>query len=557
MKSLRIVLWLSALPLAGWAQDNSYEALARTFSQTNPVGSARFQALGGTHAALGADVTTLSGNPAGLGFYTRSEVSLSPSLSLTNNASTYIGTRTNASGTRFDVANFGIVLAGGNRSPIASQRWRGSLGISYNRQNNLTNTIRFGGRNNRSSQADAFAETATNEFLDSQQDNPGNPSQWVTPRDFRNDLAANRNLFDFPTSMYYYGLLIEPGSVNGSPYTGSEAGNETDQSFTFRSTGGVSQLNFAYGASFADKLYLGLTIGRATMNYTTRKTMQEAFIPTVANPVAIEGFTYDNDLTTKGNGWNASFGAILRPADFIRIGASITTPTWFTITESVSQSLQTNLVRLYEVSGATNPEFDANLIGELRGAGFDIVQQGGIDYIRSVPRLSVLPFDATYQLRTPFKANGGVALFFGKSGFLSGDVEYVAYQSMNFSTNDPNADGGLRDGFYNGVVDRMYRNVVNVKLGGEYRLGAISLRAGAGYYGDPYQATFDDLNRTRVTLSGGAGYRTDRFYVDFAAVHSRTQSAFSPYLLADTRDYFSAKINQNATNLVLTMGVFF
>jgi hypothetical protein len=554
MNSVRIFLALGLLlPLAGRAQDNSYEALARTFSQPNPVGSARFQALGGTHSALGADVTTLSGNPAGLGFYTRSELSLSPSFQFNNNAATYIDNRTTATGTGLSLANVGLVLAGGNRNPVGASRWRGSLGFSYSRQANLSNTVRFGGRNIRSSQVDAFAEQATNEFLNSQQDSPNDPSQWVTPLDYRNDLYANGNVFDFPTSMYYYGLLIEPTTVNGSPYVGAEFGKTSDQSFTFTSTGGVNQLNFAYGASYADRVYLGITVGRSSLNYTTRKTLQETFV----NPQAIGSFTYDNDLTTKGNGWNATVGAIFRPTDFLRIGASFSSPTWYTISESVSQSVQTNVVRPYEVSENANPEFDANLISNLSRAGFGITQQGGVNFITSVPRLEVLPFDATYQLRTPFKANGGVALFFGKAGFISGDLEYVAYQSMRFSSNDPNADAGLSDGFYNDVVRRTYRNTVNVKVGGEYRLGSISLRAGAGYYGDPYQATFDDLNRTRVSLSGGAGYRNDRFYVDLAAVHSRTQSAFSPYILADTRDYYSAKINQSTTNLVLTLGTFF
>jgi hypothetical protein len=80
MKDIRKVLLASLLMSsisAGFAQDNNYDALSRLFSQTAPSGSARFQALGGNHSALGADISSNSSNPAGLGFYTRSEFSIS------------------------------------------------------------------------------------------------------------------------------------------------------------------------------------------------------------------------------------------------------------------------------------------------------------------------------------------------------------------------------------------------------------------------------------------------------------------------------------------------
>ena len=51
----------------------SYAESALLFSRTNPGGSARIQALGGTQVSLGGDYSSAFSNPAGLGMYNKSE----------------------------------------------------------------------------------------------------------------------------------------------------------------------------------------------------------------------------------------------------------------------------------------------------------------------------------------------------------------------------------------------------------------------------------------------------------------------------------------------------
>lgn len=526
------------------AQDNNYDALARTFSQTGPVGSARFQALGGPHAALGADASTLMGNPAGLGFYSRSELNFTPGVAIQNNQSSYLNTSQSGSKTSFNVGNVGVIFAGNRSNPVGYSRWRGALGLGYTRSYGLNNAIAFGGLNNRSSMVDFFAEDATREAQDFN----------TTVQDFRNDLDQNGNTFDYPTSMYYYGFLIDPNSQNGPPYSGAEPGKSTNQSFRFNSDGATSQWTVAYGANYDDKLYLGASLGLARMNYTTSKVMQETFV----NPAQIQGFSYENTLSTRGGGINFSAGAILRPTDFLRIGASFSSPTWFNISETTESNLRVDLFRPIDVAPVgTNDPGLTDLLNRLRGAGYTISNQGGRIVINSIPRLAVKPFDSNYQLRTPFKANGGVALFFGKNAFVSGNVEYVAYAGMRLSSNDDNADGGLADGTYTDAVRRAYQNVLNYKVGGEYRIQNLHFRAGLSYYADPYKSTFDDLNRARTIYSGGVGYRTDKFYVDVAALFGKSTSAFAPYVLNNSTEYASARTDNTTTQVILSVGTYF
>ena len=63
---------------------------ALRYSRNDIVGTARFSAMAGAYGALGADFTTLSYNPAGIGFYQFSELTFTPSIGNVV-ATTYFG----------------------------------------------------------------------------------------------------------------------------------------------------------------------------------------------------------------------------------------------------------------------------------------------------------------------------------------------------------------------------------------------------------------------------------------------------------------------------------
>ncbi len=536
-KIIAIGLFMNGL--VGFAQNNEYPALAQLYSQVGPRGSARMLGLGGNYATLGADISNAGGNPAGLGFYRKSEFSFSPSLNINQNSAAYIDQTTTASKNQFNIGNIGLVIASNNTDSWSG--WKtGAFAISYSREYNLNNTIKFSGLNNRSSMTDAFAQTANQEAANSN----------VTTGDFEKDFSSNGTNFDYPTSMYYFGYLIEPTTANGAPYTGVELKKSSNQNFTFNSTGATSQWNFAYGASYKDKLYLGVGMALPRFTYNTTKTYQESFV----GPTEINGFTSDNNLQSSGKGVNFSFGAIYRPNEIIRIGGSITTPTWYDITETTSQGLLVD-VKGIEISNANTQQY-TQYLNNLKAKGYTIADISNKRYITGIPRLYVAPFESRYQLTTPFKANGGVAIFFGKMGFISGDVEYVGYSGMSFKSTDTNADSDLKNGGYNQDIRRIYQNVVNMKVGGELRLNPIYLRAGLAHYADPVKAT-DGIDRSRLIASLGAGVRTDKSFFDVAFLYGTSQSAFSPYTLSDTQKFASAKITNTTTNITATVGLFF
>jgi hypothetical protein len=141
----------------GFGQIYSYPNLAKNFSTTFATGTARMQALGGNYSVLGADLSSLAGNPAGLGFYTRSELGLSVGYQKSSTASTYLSQGSSVDNSLVHLPNFGLVIA---IDQYEQKDWNGSFGIGYSRQVLFNQPISVAGTNNRSSILDSFIESA-------------------------------------------------------------------------------------------------------------------------------------------------------------------------------------------------------------------------------------------------------------------------------------------------------------------------------------------------------------------------------------------------------------
>ena len=104
-------LWLSVilmcLSFTGWTQGFVENALL--FSRTKPGGSARVQGLGGAQIALGGDYSSALSNPAGLGFYNRSEITFSPAVNTYKVNSTHLGSKENTSSSKLTIPGLSLI----------------------------------------------------------------------------------------------------------------------------------------------------------------------------------------------------------------------------------------------------------------------------------------------------------------------------------------------------------------------------------------------------------------------------------------------------------------
>lgn len=522
MKKVNIFKTLGLSMVIFTANSQDYSGDAFRFSQLiNPAGSSRMRALGGDHAAIGADVSNISGNPAGLGLYTRSEFSASAWLNSLQTSTSYIGSSINSDKSNFALNNIAIVFGGNSGNNSKPNKYRGgwssgNFGISYNRNSNLFNNFSFSGVNKRSSLADSYVEQVN-----------GNSNNTTSFLDSKDQFNPNTRVAQSAEALYYQMYLIEP-SGSGTPYRRFDYTNPANgvrQEGNFQSEGKTSQWTFAYGANYNDKLYIGVSGGVANLNYDFVNTQTDEF----GGGKFINSFTANQLLTVQGKGVNLSGGLIFRPNNLVRIGATIHSPTWYSISESYDQN----------ISVSVNQSNTANIPKDLQSG-------------------SVAPYDFDYELRTPLRASVGMAVFLGKKGFITTDAEYVGYNNMKLTaTTLSPTDNSAFTNDNKRYINQDYKNVVNLKVGAELRTGNIHFRGGVAYLADPYKVKYDNIDRSRLVLSGGAGYKSNSFYLDLTGSYSANKSAFTPYTLKNDADYASAKIDSKNTNLSFTFGTYF
>lgn len=518
MKKLNIfkALGLSIAVFAANAQDYSSDAFR--FSQiTNPAGTSRMRALGGDHSAIGADVSNISGNPAGIGLYSRSEFSVSAGINSLQTGTNYINTLTNETKNNFGLNNLAIVFGNNNTRTYSNSGWKaGNFGISYNRNSNLFNNFSFGGLNNKSSLADSYAELVSRDSK--------NTGAYLDSKDM---FDPNTRIAQTAESMYYQMYLIDPVDGVGAPYKRIDYTNPAPvrQNGNFQSEGKTSQWTFAYGANYNDKLYLGVSGGIASLNYDFTNTQTDTFV----GGKFINDFTANQLLTVQGKGVNITGGLIFRPNNLVRIGATIHSPTWYSISESYDQNISANV----------NQSNTAGIPKDLRP-------------------VSVAPYDFDYELRTPLRGSVGMAVFVGKKGFITADAEYVGYNKMKLTaTTLSPSDNQAFTTDNTRYINSDYKNVVNLKVGAEMRTGNVHFRGGVAYLADPYKVKYDNIDRSSLAYSGGLGYKSNSFYLDLTGSYSAYKSAFTPYTLSNPEDYASAKIDTKNTNLSFTFGTYF
>ncbi len=456
------------VPVATRAQTVS-DALR--FSQWEYGGTARFIGTGSTMGAIGADLSLSSTNPAGLGWYQKSEFSITAGLQNTTvNARMLDATNSpNLEGLRggFNVQNIGMVFVS---QPRNAGKWRGSnFAITFNHLTGFNREFAF--------------EGITPGSITQRYQELANSGLGID--DYETDLANQAGaLYDFDEDGRYD---IDYEIPKQAPLL-----YKTQEGII---RGSMSEISFALAANYDDVVIIGASVGLPVVYFSQDKTYFEEDDPKLINGGAIPYFKdlqLREQLTTLGGGVNAKLGLIIRPSQFLRIGASVHSPTVLSLSDDYESTLTYNY---YE---------DAKEQGQFLG------------------KSASSPGRFEYLLNTPWRAMGGVGLLFGKNGFLSADVEFVDYGKARFRY-----DGfsGAEQSINNAVRGQL-TDVLNLRLGGEYAYGMFRFRAGINRLPSPYQG---DEN-ARYLLSAGTGIRLKGFFMDLAYRGSRFEERYYPYL---------------------------
>ncbi|MFT2010340.1 OmpP1/FadL family transporter [Pontibacter sp. 13R65] len=497
--------------LLGWSGTAfaQSEVDALRYTRLGVSGSARIQGIGGAQSALGADISSMFVNPAGLGMFRRSEITISPGFSTANansriaNPDTYFGPSVSDNRNSFGIPQAGIVFAD-RRGDNDGSDWRGTnIGLSITRLNNFNSQTAYNGNTQDWTIVDYFAEQANNRATMS------NGRTLI-----KDDLDAEFNNYSTLEGMAYGTYLIDVYEDDDGEYA-APVDRALDVSFgeEVLRKGSQNQFDIGVGTSYRDKIYLGASVGIVSTNYSQVRMYRESD----ADPsTTFNNMQLRDEFTTRGAGINLKLGAIFRPVDALRIGASVQTPTSYSFDETYATSLNANFS--------------------------DIGNQNAVQ----------APGQFSYGLTTPFRATGGIAYFLNKLGFISADVEYVNYAGARFRERDSDFGGsGNYFGNINTRIRETYQSAVNIRVGAEARYEVFRFRAGYAHGGDPYKGA--ELDGSTSTISLGTGVRLQNYFVDVAYTSTSMQSAYSPYSF---NTGVSPQINTDnrLNNVVFTVG---
>ena len=493
---LVLLLWIS---LQAWSQ-NANDALR--YSRILYGGTARFQAMGGAFGAVGADFSVIATNPAGLGLFRSSEVTFSPSAFINHTSSDYNSVNSIDNKVNFALGDFGIVLSYNPQKKGKTSGFRNfNFAIGLNRQNDFNTRIVMQGPNNKSSLLTEWVNTLN--------------SQYLQPNDVD-------QMYQFDIGLAHAANLIYLNDTVNRIYANDAPKGGVYQQKTVTTQGSISEFDISLGANFNDILYFGVTLGIPFIRYYENNQYQEVKIDETIP--YFRSLNYNQSVETHGTGINLKAGVIVRPANWIRIGASIHTPTYYgNMKDNYSSSMSANF-----------------------------------DSLLSEPQYSPQGY-FNYQMITPFRAIGSLAFIIGQVGLISAEYEYVNYRQARFysdgSTEFDAVNKDIKTNYtYPNIVVRSGQNwfnlPVNFRLGTEWRIKNFRIRGGLGYVGKPYQDP-DTKSGEVYSASGGIGYRGTHFFADLTYGWSQTKQEYYFY----DSSLVNPSYNTNTSNTIIaTLG---
>ncbi len=450
----KIILLLSVLFISeAWTQN---EIDLYRFSKTTYQGSARFEAMGGSFGALGADLSSAQINPAGYGRYSSSQIGASLFGGAVNNTSVFNGTTQQRSEGLGGLGNAAIVL-----TTDVSEDNKGFLyvqvGLGYNRIESYRNSFKYSGQQYYSL-LDDYVDQANGYYSD----------ELSTYFPFSTNLALGTGALVYNSSGPFYQSKLNAGDVIHNRNVAS--------------TGGSNEYFLSVSANYINRLYIGANLGVRTFDYEEK--IQHNEVLTDFTGTDFRGFDYNYSLKTSGTGVNLKIGAIYLLTPMVRFGIALHTPTFTELKD----------------------EYSANMTSYFMNTS------------ASTPAQSIPQGVNKYGIRNPTKVIGSLGLVFGTRGCLNIDVDYLNYQNAYLTATSDESYPSYDYAYENKVADTLFQRAVNIRIGGEIVLfNSFYLRAGYGYYGNAIKSG-TELSPDQL-FSGGFGYKRGNYTFDIAYKH--------------------------------------
>lgn len=504
----------SAMLTASMAVQAQDTYLNYTLTQTSDLfGSARHVGMGGATGALGADLSSISLNPAGIGMFRRSDVSLTAGF--VRQADTKGVSSSNALHGSFD--QIGAVFA----FPMNPDGMKYvNFALNYQRKGDFKHTFiadqpNAGGLSLSYQMANMCSRYADGDRMPS---------------------ALSQALFD--AGVIYRadrGFDGQPTNTGGGAFSGNQ--------FQSISEGALHSFDFNLSGNYADRYYWGITIGVDYINYTNSCYYTE-FCGTEDQP-----YDFDADSWKKitGVGANVKLGFIARPIEYspLKVGFTIETPTFYSFKMDAQLDVTSH-------TDADNPD----------------------EWYEDRATYSIDSY-LDYNLRSPWRFRASLGYTVGNWLALGADYEYALYNREKVSyTNDSywadSWNDGEADHALNDFTSETLKGVHGLRIGGEARVGGgLSVRAGYNYYSKAHRddaflahnasATTMDvattahyMNLSEVNiLTLGLGFKAKHAYLDIAYKYRAQSGQFYAF---DDIDLKPVNVDLDRHQMFFTLG---
>lgn len=481
------------------ATQDTYVGAALATEDLN--GTARYVGMGGAMDALGADISVMGSNPAGIGLFRKGQVSGTLSVvSQEDGKSFQNGSKTHVS---FD-----------------------QIGIVFSTQSGKTSYLNFGFNfhKNRNFNHVLFAEGALSRIKTSKDD-----IDYFGAQNRQSVIKDGLGMFDklawSQLDDLYFGNLIYDGE-----FVSDYVYDKYD--FNRANTGYIGEFDFNISGNIKNRLYLGLTLGVHNVNYKNYSEYYESLnddnhVRDDHRDVLIS----DNHKIT-GYGFNFKAGVIVRPVEEspFRIGLSVSTPTFYRLTTENYTTIGGNVDR-----SSAKEDFR-----------FNTPWKFGLSLGHTISNNIAL--GAVYEYAD-----------YGACDMRSIDGGHYDYW------NDTYYDSSSSDSHMKQHIEKTLKGVHTFKIGGEFKVDRnIALRLGYNYVSPMYQengvrdqtvyspgvyyaSTTHYVNwKATNRVTAGVGFSFDKFRLDLAYQYSTRKGDFYPFMKDLSADY----IDEDAGEIV-------
>ena len=490
MKKIFLTSMLLGTGLAMQAQD-TYLNDQMTNTSGDVYGTARFVGMGGAMGALGADISTISWNPAGIGLLRKSELGFTAGAVWDSKGVNGIN---RAHATLDQMGGVFSFRTGNDKMPYCN------VAFNYQKKKNFNNA--FFADNDYLNGLSQMSQLA--DLVNAGYDTDNNLAGW-----------ALDNLYLIPLYKDANG-----GLTPQQPHEGAEPAQYVNKykgelnRYTQKTWGALNAFDINISGNVKNRCYWGFTLGFDQLRYRAQNDYYEESSCQEGGELNMGDYSLYTDREIDGVGINMKFGVIFRPVEdnSFRIGLTLETPTWYVLKSST----------LYQ------------LIDQVANTATDMPES----YLE-------------YSIRTPWKFRAGMGSTVGSVLAWDVDYEYANWgrTAMGYP-NDYADDAGFFDNTWDKAMNeqtkRTLKGTHNVRAGIEVKpTKQLAVRLGYNFATSSYKdnPAFDQFGLDSKamdyststsymkvgqlnSLTLGMGYRWKCAYLDMAYKVSRQKSDF-------------------------------